>query len=93
MPTLFYKPNKYASIEEEFILTSNDLYLTWGWIVWIGIIFILVNTIGNWEQNHQIRRVEKEIANINKTHQKNETSKTLVNQNINNNEDIRNENT
>ncbi len=26
----------------------NDWYVAWGWFLWLGVIFLLFSTFGNW---------------------------------------------
>ncbi|MEO6976143.1 MAG: SHOCT domain-containing protein [Gallionella sp.] len=31
----------------------NDLYFGWGWILWLGIVFLLFSSIGNWGYSYR----------------------------------------
>lgn len=34
----------------------NDWYFTWGWFLWIGIIFLLFSSFGNWGYTYSAHR-------------------------------------
>ncbi|MEO9078859.1 MAG: SHOCT domain-containing protein [Rhodanobacter sp.] len=34
----------------------NHLYFGWGWFLWVGIIFLLFSTIGNWRYTYAAHR-------------------------------------
>jgi putative membrane protein len=34
----------------------NDWYLSWGWFLWFGLIFLLFSSIGNWNYAYRAHR-------------------------------------
>lgn len=30
----------------------NDAYFAWGWLLWAGIVFLLISTFGNWRYTY-----------------------------------------
>jgi uncharacterized membrane protein len=34
----------------------NDLYVGWGWFLWIGVFFLFASSIGNWGYTYQAHR-------------------------------------
>ena len=34
----------------------NDWYFGWGWFLWIGIIFLLFSSVGNWRYTYAAHR-------------------------------------
>jgi putative membrane protein len=34
----------------------NDWYSSWGWFLWLGIIFLLFSGIGNWGYTYRAHR-------------------------------------
>jgi putative membrane protein len=49
----------------------NDWYLGWGWFLWVGIIFLLFSSMGNWRYTYAAHRkygvggaVQKEALDI-----------------------------
>lgn len=37
-------------------LDSNSLYFGWGWILWMGFIFLLFSSAGNWGYAYRAHR-------------------------------------
>ena len=35
---------------------TNDVYSGWGWILWLGMIFLLFSSMGNWGYTYQAHR-------------------------------------
>lgn len=34
----------------------NDLYFGWGWILWLGFIFLMFSGFGNWSYTYRAHR-------------------------------------
>ena len=34
----------------------NDWYLSWGWFLWFGIVFLMFSSIGNWGYTYGAHR-------------------------------------
>jgi putative membrane protein len=34
----------------------NQLYMNWGWVLWIGIWILMVSSFGNWGYTYRIHR-------------------------------------
>jgi putative membrane protein len=34
----------------------NDLYFGWGWLLWIGFIFLIFSGLGNWGYTYRAHR-------------------------------------
>jgi len=34
----------------------NDWYFGWGWILWLGFIFLLFSNFGNWGYTYRVHR-------------------------------------
>lgn len=34
----------------------NDWYFSWGWFLWLGFIFLLFSSIGNWGYTYRAHR-------------------------------------
>jgi putative membrane protein len=34
----------------------NDWYLGWGWFLWLGFIFLLFSSFGNWGYTYRVHR-------------------------------------
>jgi putative membrane protein len=34
----------------------NDWYFGWGWFLWLGLIFLLFSSIGNWGYTYRAHR-------------------------------------
>jgi putative membrane protein len=34
----------------------NDWYAGWGWVLWFGIVFLLVSSFGNWGYTYRAHR-------------------------------------
>lgn len=34
----------------------NDWYLSWGWFLWFGIIFLMFSSLGNWGYTYGAHR-------------------------------------
>lgn len=37
-------------------LNSSSSYLDWGWILWLGFIFLIFSSVGNWGYAHRAHR-------------------------------------
>jgi putative membrane protein len=37
-------------------LAGNDWYFGWGWILWIGFIFLMFSGFGNWGYTYRAHR-------------------------------------
>jgi putative membrane protein len=35
---------------------TNDGYMGWGWILWIGFIFLMFSSVGNWGYTYSAHR-------------------------------------
>ena len=35
---------------------SNSFYFGWGWILWLGFIFLMFSSIGNWSYAYRAHR-------------------------------------
>ena len=35
---------------------ANDWYLGWGWILWLGFIFLMFSNFGNWGYTYRAHR-------------------------------------
>jgi len=35
---------------------ANDWYLGWGWILWLGFIFLMFSNVGNWGYTYRAHR-------------------------------------
>ena len=47
----------------------SDWYFGWGWLLWLGFIFLMFSTIGNWRYTYRAHqkfegRSEKEAIDI-----------------------------
>jgi putative membrane protein len=31
----------------------NEMYISWGWFLWLGVMFLLFSNIGNWRYAYQ----------------------------------------
>jgi putative membrane protein len=34
----------------------NDLFYGWGWILWFGVIFLMLSSFGNWGYSYRAHR-------------------------------------
>mgnify|MGYP001554952437 CR=1 FL=1 len=37
-------------------LNSNDFFFGWGWVLWMGFIFLLFSSFGNWGYAYRAHR-------------------------------------
>ncbi len=37
-------------------LNSNNDYFGWGWILWMGFIFLMLSSVGNWGYAYRAHR-------------------------------------
>lgn len=37
-------------------LAANDWFLGWGWILWLGFIFLMFSSFGNWGYTYRVHR-------------------------------------
>ncbi len=37
-------------------LAGNDWYFGWGWILWMGFIFLMFSSFGNWGYTYRAHR-------------------------------------
>ncbi len=35
---------------------ANDWYLGWGWFLWLGFIFLMFSSVGNWGYTYRAHR-------------------------------------
>ena len=35
---------------------ANDWYFGWGWILWLGFVFLMFSTMGNWGYTYRAYR-------------------------------------
>ena len=35
---------------------ANDWYLGWGWFLWLGFIFLMLSSVGNWGYAYRAHR-------------------------------------
>ena len=41
---------------------TNSLEFVWGWIFWVGLIFLFFSTTGNWGYTYQAHRRFRELS-------------------------------
>lgn len=39
----------------------SDWYIAWGWLLWFGMIFLLITGIGNWGYSYNLAQKTKYI--------------------------------
>jgi putative membrane protein len=37
-------------------MMTNDWFMSWGWILWIGFIFLIFSNMGNWGYTYSAHR-------------------------------------
>lgn len=35
---------------------TNDLFFGWGWIIWLGFLFLIFSSVGNWGYSYRAHR-------------------------------------
>ena len=39
----------------------NDWYVAWGWFLWIGVIFLLFSSFGNWGYTYRAHQKYRQL--------------------------------